>query len=245
MMRLILLLSIVFLSCNVKVKHPHCAVFSTVGALMRDDTTRTGFFTNVSLFDKKYEEIEYTTAQGSVFVPNDGTQNCLICRYDTVTLKPIWINVAGGSGGDGGVNYYTVPPENAVYVVGYFEGTAYFPKAPGSPWCDTLVSYGMADMFIAKYSYDKGVLQWVRSGGSAYSDVVFTYNGARHTETYMTVDSIAVTVYANFFGRSTFDGKFIDAKTSGAAVAISYDKKNGEVKDVRFVTELPAITKQK
>jgi hypothetical protein len=83
---------------------------------MRGDTTKTGFFTNASLFDSKYNEIEYITTQGKVIVPNDGTQNCLMCRYDTASYKPIWIATGGSKGGDGGCNYYTVPPENAVYI---------------------------------------------------------------------------------------------------------------------------------
>lgn len=119
-------------------------------------------------------------------------------------MQPIWVAVGGGSGGDGGCNYYTVPPENAVYVVGYFEDTAYFPHRAGMQKSATLFSNGMTDLFVAKYSYDTGALQWVRSGGSRNSDVVFTYNGQRHTETHMSIDSAAVTVYANFFGPAFF-----------------------------------------
>lgn len=240
MMRLFFLLSIVLLSCTVKVKHPHCAVFSTVDALMRGDTTRTGFFTNVSLFDNKYEEIEYALRQGSVFVPNDATQNFIACRYDTATYKPIWIATGGGRGGDGGCNYYTDPPENAVYIVGYFEDTAYFPIKAGSKKYKEIISNGMADMFIAKYSYDKGELLWIASGGSVNADVIFLDSvGARHKETYMRLDDSSVTVYANFFGIAKFGNKLIDAKLSGSAVQISYDKATGEVKDVQFVTSLP------
>lgn len=237
----LLLLCMISLSCNMRVRHPQTAIFSTVETLMRGDRSRTGFFTNTSLYDKKYEQIEYRTIQGAVFVPNDGTQNVLLCRYDTVSLKPIWVQTAGGKGGDGGLNYYTVPPENAVYVVGCFEDTAYFPKNPRSPVCDTVISHGMVDLFIAKYRFETGELLWVRSGGSAYSDVVFIYGGSRHTETYMTVDSAVVTVYANFFDSATFGDRKIDAKTSGSAVQIAYRKTDGEVSDLRFVTALPSL----
>lgn len=231
------------LSCNVRMRSPHRAMFFTVDQLLRGDTTNTGFFTNVSLFDTAYNEIVYKTTQGDVIVPNDGTQNVLICRYDPVTLQPIWIAVGGGTGGDGGCNYYTVPPENAVYVVGYFEGTAYFPITAGSYRCDTITSRGGTDMFIAKYRYDTGSLEWIASGGSAYSDIVFTDNlGARHTETLITVDSAAVTVYTNFFGPATFGSLSIDTKMTGSAVQIRYDKATGKPTDARFVTSLPSFT---
>lgn len=234
----------VFCSCNPKVDRPHIAVFATVEILMRDVTTHTGFFTTVSLYDSKYEQIEYKTSQqGNVYAKNNGSQDFIACRYDPVTYKPIWVATGGGIGGDGGCNYYTVPPENAVYVVGYFEGEASFPIKTGLPECKTLTSHGMADMFIAKYAYDSGELQWLKSGGSPYADIVFTDNlGARHKEVLMTVDSVNVTVYTNFFGRSTFDGKTIEAKLTGSAVQISYDKASGEVQDVRFVTTLPNTT---
>jgi hypothetical protein len=214
-----------------------------VDRLMREDTTKTGFFTNVSLFDSKYDEIEYQTTRGNVIVENDGTQNFIACRYDTNTYKPIWIATGGGTGGDGGCNYYTDPPENAVYVVGYFEGTARFTVKAGSRKYKEIISNGMGDMFLAKYSYDNGELLWIASGGSVNADVIFLDNvGARHKETYMTLDKSVVTVYANFFGAAKFGNKSIDAKLSGSAVQISYDKATGEVKNVGFVTALPQIT---
>lgn len=227
-------------SCNPRVTLPHVAVFSTVEQLVRSDTTRTGFFTTATLFDTAYDEILYQTTQGNVLVPNDGTQNFLLCRYDTATMQPIWIATGGGSGGDGGVNYYTVPPENAVYVVGYFEDTAYFPYRAGWSSCDTLMSYGMVDMFLAKYSYDNGELLWCTSGGSAYSDIIFTDAlGARHQETMLLVDTVNVTLYANFFGPALFGDRSIDAPRSGAAIQISFDKETGAVRDVRLATALP------
>lgn len=207
---------------------------------MRSDTTRTGFFTNASLFDTIYDQIEYRTKTGSVFIPNDGTQNFLLCRYETITMQPLWIAVGGGKGGDAGCNYYTVPPENAVYVVGYFEDTAFFPHQAGLPSCDTLISRGMADMFVAKYRYDNGELQWVHSGGSPYSDVIFTYNGARHNETFMTVDSSVVSVYANFFGPTRFQNHTLNAPLSGSVMQISFDKETGEVKQLLVPTALPS-----
>ena len=229
-----------FFSCNFRVEHPHVAVFSTVDRLMRGDSTKTGFFTNTSLYDSSFAEIEYQTENGNVFVKNDGTQNFFACRYDTANGKPIWIAAGGGSGGDGGCNYYEVPPENSVYIVGYFEGTARFPIKAGSNKYKEIISNGLADMFIAKYSYDQGVLQWVSSGGSPNRDVVFYDNlGARHKETILIVDSSSVTVYANFFGVSRFDNATISAKESGSAIQISYDKRTGKVKKVDFVISLP------
>lgn len=234
------LLCAILFSCNPRVKIPHTGGFFTVETLMRGDTTKTGFFTTTSFFDPSYDQIEYQTLRGSVMVPNDGTQNFLLCRYDPATYRPIWVAVGGGKGGDGGLNYYCVPPENAVYVVGCFEDTAYFPIEAGSATCRMIISHGMADMFVAKYSYDKGILQWLSCGGSAYSDIVFTdTQGQRHTETLMSVDSASVTIYANFFGSARFGEKTIDAKLTGSAVQISYNKTNGEVRDVGFVRELP------
>ncbi len=207
---------------------------------MRSDTTHTGFFTNVSLFDTAYDEIKYVTTQGNIYVPNEGSQNFLLCRYDTATLQPIWVAVGGGRGGDGGCNYYTVPPENAVYVVGYFEDTAYFPHRAGMLVCDTLISNGMADMFIAKYSYSNGVLLWCRSAGSKYSDIIFTDNlGARHQETILIVDSVHITVYANFFGPLRIGDQSVNASLSGSAVQISFDKKTGAVREAQIPTVLP------
>jgi hypothetical protein len=238
----VLALACTMFSCNVRVKRPHQAVFATVERLMRGDTTKTGFFTNTLLFDAKYNEILYKTTKGNVVVENDGTQNFFACRYDPETYAPIWIAVGGGTGGDGGCNYYTVPPENAVYVVGYFEGTAYFPIKAGSRKYKEIISNGMVDMFVAKYNYDNGELLWIASGGSVNADVVFLDNvGARHKETLITVDSSVVTVYTNFFGTAKFGDKSIDAKISGSAVQISYDKATGEVKNVGFVTTLPQV----
>lgn len=232
---------ILLFACNPRVTLPHIAIFSTVEPLMRSDTTRTGFFTNVSLFDTAYDEIQYLTTGGNVHVPNDGTQNFLLCRYDTVTLQPIWVAVGGGKGGDGGCNYYTVPPENAVYVVGYFEDTAYFPRKAGMPECDTLISCGMVDMFIAKYSYSNGMLLWCTSGGSKYSDVVFSDNlGARHQETFMVVDSEVVTVYTNFFGPARFGNQSINAPLTGSVVQICFDKHTGIVRNARIPDLLPS-----
>lgn len=227
-------------SCKPAVTHSKRAIFTSVEQLIRSDTTRTGFFTNASLFASTYKDIEYKTTNGSVFVSNDGSQNILACRYDPHTLQPIWIAVGGGAGGDAGVNYYTVPPENAVYVLGYFEGTARFPITAGQSAYKTIESYGMADMFLAKYRYDTGALEWVTSGGSPYADIIFTDQaGTRHNETIMTVDSVAVTVYANFFGPSRFGDKSVDAKLSGSALMIRYGKQTGIVLDARFATELP------
>lgn len=242
--RLMLLLIVMVCSCNPQGRNYHIAIFSTVEALQRGDTTRTGFFTNASLFDTAYHAITYETARGSVTVPNDGTQNFLLCRYDTTSLKPIWVAVGGGRGGDGGINYHTVPSEHAVYVVGCFEDTAYFPRFAGSEPCDTLVSRGYADMFIAKYDYETGALQWIRSGGSRYSDVVFMYEGTRHQEVFMIVDSAAVTVYTNCFGPAHFGDTIINAKLEGEAVWIRYDKETGDVLGAGKPIALPTYDEQ-
>lgn len=229
-------------ACNPKVRESHVAIFSTVEPLMRSDTSRTGFFTNVSLFDTTYDEIQYITTQRTIFVPNDGSQNFLLCRYDTATMQPIWIAVGGGKGGDGGCNYHTDPEGNAVYVVGYFEDTAYFPHRAGILECDTLISNGMADMFIAKYSYDKGILQWCTSGGSKYTDIIFLdIQGTRHQEMILQIDSVHVIVYANFFGPVRFGDQSIDAPLSGAAIRISFDKETGAVRDAQIPESLPRI----
>jgi len=229
-------------SCNVRVTQPHVAVFTTVDRLMRSDSTRTGFFTNASLFDTAFDQIKYVTIQGNVFVPNDGSQNFLLCRYDTATMQPVWVAVGGGRGGDGGCNYYTVPPENAVYVVGYFEDTAYFPHHAGREQCDTLISNGMGDMFIAKYRHDDGELQWCKSYGSKYTDIIFTDNlGSRHQETILLVDSVNVILYANFFGPVRFGDQSIDAPFSGSAIRIGFDKETGAVREARIPDSLPNI----
>ena len=230
-------------SCNPRVSVPHIGIFSTVEPLMRSDSSRTGFFTNASLFDAAYDQIEYRTTTGSVFVPNDGTQNFLLCRYDTQTMQPIWVAVGGGKGGDGGCNYYTVPPENAVYVVGYFEDTAYFPHRAGMPQCDTLISRGNGDAFIAKYDYITGALLWCTSGGSTYPDIVFTdQQGKRHQETIMAVSVSHITVYANFFGPVQFGDHFLNVPLSGSAVQISIRKETGLVDTLRIPTTLPITT---
>lgn len=234
----------VLLSCNPHTSTEHVAIFSSVEALMRTDTTRTGFFTNTSFFDSTHAYIAYETTRGRITVPNDGTQNFLLCKYDTATLQPIWVAVGGGRGGDGGCNYYTVPTEHAVYVVGCFEDTAYFPHVAGSEPCDTVISRGMADMFIAKYDYDDGTLQWVHSGGSAYSDVIFMVGAERHQETFLMVDSAALTVYANFFGTLSFGDRTLDCKQSGEAVWIRFDKQTGDVLGLGHPISLPMTDQQ-
>lgn len=236
--------AVLLASCNTRIETAHVAVLSTVEPLMRDDTSRTGFFTNSSLFDTAYHAIAYETTRGRVTVPNMRSQDFLLCRYDTTSLKPIWVAVGGGRGGDGGINYHTVPSEHAVYVVGCFEDTAYFPLVAGSEPCDTLVSRGYADMFIAKYDYETGALQWIRSGGSRYSDVVFMYEGTRHQEVYLFVDSVAVTVYTNCFGPAQFGDSIVDAKMTGEAVWIRYDKETGDVLGAGKPIALPTYDEQ-
>lgn len=97
---------------------------------------------------------------------------------------------------------------------------------------------------IAKYNYESGELEWITSGGSKYADVVFTFANIRQQGTYMTVNSSALTVYANFFGPATFSDTSIDCKYSGEAVWIRYDKETGEVLSLGHPTSLPITDQQ-
>jgi hypothetical protein len=96
------------------------------------------------------------------FDPYSGIADILVAKYDSEG-NVLWANTAGSNGGDAGYGVCTDSKGN-VYVTGDFDGhTVRF-------GADTFVTFGVADIFIAKYT-PNGNLIWVRQAGGAGEDV--------------------------------------------------------------------------
>ncbi len=91
-----------------------------------------------------------------------GDIDIFVAKFDPSGVVQ-WQKRAGGGGGDIGLDIAV--DASGVYVTGEFAGTANF-NTPASPASNTLVSAGVADIFVAKYT-TSGTVQWQkRAGGS-------------------------------------------------------------------------------
>lgn len=197
---LLTLIAGALLSCNPRVRHDRIGIFDKATPFIGSNP-KNGIFATVAIYDPQYDSIEYQTTQRTFRVVNDGTASCIIGRYDTTTYELIWVAVAGGKGDDKACNYFTIlGADNAVYVGGYFSDTAYFPTYAGNNQATSVISHGKTDMFLAKYSYDDGVLRWVNAGGSSGYDLGYTYldsgnNTFMHDEASLLCDSSLSNLY--------------------------------------------------
>ena len=88
-----------------------------------------------------------------------------------------WAYNIGNTGSDQGYDISNDELGN-VYVTGWFSGTAQFGN-------QTLVSYGLQDIFIASYD-SNGNLNWVRQAGSSENEVSAGIASAPNGDTYIT-----------------------------------------------------------
>ena len=149
----------------------------------------TGGFSGTASFDTP-------SSPASNTLTSVGDEDIFIAKYDgSGTLQ--WLRRAGGSNNDteysdagNGIAVYA----NAVYVTGYFSGTADF-STPSSPASNTLVSVGSKDIFVAKYDAS-GILQWLRRAGGVSSGDAGAEIGVNASGVYVT---------GNFFGTVDFN----------------------------------------
>lgn len=115
------------------------------------------------------------SAIGSNQIASAGGTDVFLVKY-TSTGSISWLKRAGGTGDDSGnsVGLST----SVVYIGGFFEDTANF-NSPSALGSNELVSAGLKDIFLAKYS-TSGALNFIRRAGGTLDDQlgdIATYEG--------------------------------------------------------------------
>ena len=224
-----------FFSCNVRtVKSPKIAQLDAK-SFLKNISHKDEVFVGSFKFDSTYDIIRFNDQRGGFTdVLNDGSQNCIVCRYDTATLGIIWVTVIMGKGDREKATQAIVDAaHNAVYVMGYFQDTAIFPSNDTANHQFRIASHGGIDMFVVKYAYDTGILQWVTSGGGAEDDVLIELsNGQLIEATKLTLDSGIVHATACFGGQCYFGDTAVVADSTGSLLRVGYDGNQGLLKDV-------------
>ncbi len=112
----------------------------------------TGHFVNTAQF-------------GNLWVTSAGEEDIFVAKCGSNGTWD-WVQSAGGTGSDEGLGL-TLDKYFDVYVTGYFQGTAQFDgQSVSSSGYNTAADY---DLFVAKYDYGNGNLQWVQVGGGSAS----------------------------------------------------------------------------
>jgi len=102
-----------------------------------------------------------------------------------------------------------------VYIAGYISGTTVFGN-------DTIVSAGLADVFVAKYTKE-GVLQWVKHGGGSAYDYANNVKVDRSGNVYIT---------GVFEGTASFDGLSVTVEGNTDIFVIKYNS-DGEIQWIK------------
>jgi len=108
----------------------------------------TGYFTGTATF-------------GTTSLTSSGSSDIFLVKINSAGVYQ-WAVNAGGSGNDRGLSV-ALDASNNVFITGYFNGTADFSGT-------SLISAGLQDVFIAKYS-TAGVLSWAMRAGGSDSDI--------------------------------------------------------------------------
>ncbi|MFH1676303.1 MAG: hypothetical protein ABIC40_04685 [bacterium] len=128
-----------------------------VTALSDDSTVVTGFFSSSATFG--YGEPNQT------ILVSEGLHDIFIARYNPDgTLA--WAKSAGGPGHDYGEDI-TALSDDSIVLTGEFKDHAVFGK--GEPNQTELSSFGIWDIYIARYNPD-GTLAWAKRAGGQYYD---------------------------------------------------------------------------
>jgi len=93
----------------------------------------------------------------------NNSSDVFIARYDTAGTAQ-WVNSGGGGGVDIG-NAISVGATGNSFIGGMFQGTAFFGN-------DTIVSYGLSDIFTVAYDAT-GSLRWLQHAGGAGYDYAY------------------------------------------------------------------------
>lgn len=159
----------------------------------------TGYFTGTADF-------------GGTSKTSAGNADIFIAKYNR-TGELIWIQTAGGSDGDYGVDI-AVTAAGTVYVTGTFIGTAAFGSS-------SVTSAGSRDVFLAKYS-STGALSWVQRGGGTSWDEGRAVAIDPDGRVYIT---------GGFSGNATFGSKTLTAKGSQDIFLVRYNQNSGIVEE--------------
>ena len=117
----------------------------------------TGFFQNTPDFNPSATTNNLASA---------GNDDVFIAKYNSAGAYQ-WAIKMGGTGGDQGRNGVFSSAAGAVYVTGFFSGTADFDP---SATTNNLVSAGNDDAFVGKYDGNTGAYMWAFKIGSTGAD---------------------------------------------------------------------------
>lgn len=203
--------------CNPRFTHAHNAIVTDATQFTKElpQEKINGVFTTSALYADEYDSITYVTARGELTVPNDHSSSYIVGRYDLKTMKLLWVAVGVGPGDDKAcASIALAPPENALYVLGYFSDEARFVSSYNPNGVNTATSRGKTDLVIAKYDYETGRQYWTNSGGSSGNDLGYVYtksgNTFMHDESCIRCDSVGplLRLWARSWGDSV---RFINA----------------------------------
>ncbi len=157
-----------------------------------------------------------TASFGSVTLPNAGSGDVFIAKYDAAGTT-LWAVKAGGNYID---NSYGISTDGAgnVYIIGDFQGIAYFGASK-------LTSAGSQDIFLAKYDA-AGNPQWAQSAGGSGADIGYGIAADKNGNAYITgffsgtatFGDISVTTAGSidmFLTKYDQDGKALWAQRAG------------------------------
>lgn len=105
-----------------------------------------------------------TPSSGSSHTLNSsGTADVFVAKWSAAG-NILWEKRAGSTSGESA--FGIAAADSSVYVTGYFNGTANF-NTPSSGSSHTVVSAGMSDVFVAKWSQNGAILWEKRAGGTS------------------------------------------------------------------------------
>lgn len=183
--------------CNPRFTHAHNAIVVDATQFIKDLPPEqiNGIFTTSATYSDEVDSIKYVTANGTLAIVNDRSPIYLVGRYNLATKQLLWIAIGAGPGDDKACGSIALaPPENALYVIGYFSDTARFSSSYNPRAVASVISHGRTDIVIAKYDYETGRQYWVNGGGGTGNDLGYMYSRSdsmfMHDESCMRCDSV-------------------------------------------------------
>jgi hypothetical protein len=151
-----------------------------------------------------------TATFGNFTLTGNGDYDWLLVKYDAFG-NVVWAKNGGSTAGD---TAYGVGLDSAgnVYVTGHFSGTMTVDGV-------TVVSSGLFDIFLAKYS-SSGTLLWLKRAGGTGSDI-------SHGLVVDNLGNVAIT--GEFQGTAKFDARSVKAAGLGDAFIAKYDSAGNNV----------------
>ncbi len=241
--------------CNPRFTHAHNAIVTDATQFIKGSPPEqiNGLFTSSATYSDEYDSITYVTAQGRLTVANNRSASYIVGRYDLQTKQLLWIAVGIGSG-DGRACASTVlaPPENAVYVLGYFSNETEFVSSYNPSTINRATSQGKTDLILAKYDYETGRQYWTNAGGGTGNDLGYMYTKSggtfMHDESCMRCDSVGplLRLWARCWGDSvgfvnapgSADDRIVAVDTT-RFVKITLDRGSGLVTELGIDSVMP------